>query len=512
MLFQEKYYNIFNNSVLFSHNIFMKNLNYFDNLSLCGKIDDDISFFKTVFGKDGGFRTRKITVNGKTDCAILFMDGMSSGNSVAGDIVRSIFLHCYEPDTEITPDVLLKKTLYSGEIAKTENVKSMIRGIMYGDTVLLTDGFCEALVINTKGFRFRGVSEPPDERVSKGPREGFDEVALLNVASVRRKLLTPDFCAEVTYLGRRSDTLVFICYLESLASEKLIKLVKERIGKIDIDGILDTNYIAEKIRDNNRSIFKTSGATERPDVVAAALLEGRVAIIVDGTPVVMTVPYLFSENFQSDEDYYLNSLLGSVGRALRYISFFIAVFGPGLFITFCCHRPDLLPTPFLITVTRLRTGVPLSSIAECFALILGFELLKEAGARTFQNGGQALSIVGGLVMGQAAVEARIVSAPMLIIVAISGLCSVAVPKMRTAIFYLKIINVISASVLGLFGIMTGAVLTLFYIFSLSSFGTDCTENMCRPYFNKVKDTLFRAPWGKMILRPHFNKNKRRQGK
>ena len=278
------------------------------------------------------------------------------------------------------------------------------------------------------------------------------------------------------------------------------------IQSLDIDGILDSNYITEQIRDHPCSIFKTTGATERPDVVAARLLEGRIAIVVDGTPVVVTVPYLFSENFQSDEDYYLNYIISSVGRVLRYLCFFMSISIPAIFIAAATFHKELLPTSLALSVTQLRGGVPFPPFAECLLLIFIFEILKETGVRMPQSLGHALSIVGGLVVGQAAVEARIISAPMLIVVALSGISGLMVPRLKGAVFYLRLIFVILSALFGLYGYIAGVALMLIHIFDLSSFGTSYTVSLADAGLQSLKDTFWRAPWSKMRTRPLFNSN------
>ncbi len=483
----------------------------FKDKHLSGNFNDDLSFFDSLFKKDCTYRTRKVKIAGTNHlCALLFLDGMSSSNAVASDIIRSVFMAKAKKDFVPTPEYLSENIVYTGETKTTSSIADMLRAIMYGDTVIIIENQTSALILNTKGFRFRGVNEPPDERVETGPREGFDEVALLNVSAIRRKLQTPDFCCEVLRLGRRSDTLVMVCYLESLASRELVRLVKNRIKKIDIDGILDSNYIAESIRDRKFSPFKTIGSTERPDTVAARLLEGRVAIVVDGTPVVLTAPYLFSENFEVDEDYYQNFLVANIGRTVRILCFVLSAFAPGIFVALSCFHIGLLPTNFAISLLRLRTAVPVSSVGECLLLIFAFEILKEAGARAAKSTGQALSIVGGLVVGQAASEAGIISVPMLIVVALSCLCSVAVPRLKAAVFYLRLINLLACVCVGIVGFFTVSVLTLIYIFSIKSFTADYTDSLKKTDFQSLKDTVFRAPWYKMIKRPHFNINAKRQ--
>jgi spore germination protein KA len=292
----------------------------------------------------------------------------------------------------------------------------------------------------------------------------------------------------------------------------MVDKIKKRISKIDIDGILDTNYIIEQIRDKRFSLLKTSGTTERPDVVAAKLLEGRIAIVVDGTPMVATVPYLFCENFQSDEDYYQNFLLSSAERLLRYFCFFLSVLIPAGFIAISTFHRQFLPTAFAITVMKLRAGVPFTPVAECILMILVFEILKEAGIRMSQNLGHALSIVGGLVVGQAAVEARIISSPILIVVALSGIAGLMLPRLRTAVFYLRIALVILASIFGLYGCFSGLILLVLHIFTLSSFGVDYTASFKKANLQTLKDTVFRASWNFMYKRPVFNHNAVRKAK
>lgn len=485
----------------------------YSKLYLKGNIDDDLELFKAIFRKDDMLRIRTVNI-GQSGyrVGLVYIDGMASGDTLDNSVVRPMILAKLENVTAPDLKYIENDILYSSEISYENNVADMLRAILYGDTVLITDGETGALAINTKGFRTRGISEPTDERVLQGPREGFEEAALLNLAMIRRKLQTPDLCMQKLTVGKRSETKVFVCYLESLADEKTVKRVKNEINKMEIDGILDSNYIAEFIRDKGFGIFKTTGTTERPDIVAARMLEGRIAVVVDGTPVVLTLPYLFSENFQSDEDYYLNASVAAIGRVIRYIGFIAAVSVPAIFVTLTTFHIQLLPTPFMVSVANLRKDVPMSSTAECLILILVFEILKESGLRTPESLGSALSIVGGLVIGQAAVDAKIISVPMLIAVAISGISGLMIPRLKSAVFYLRIILVIASSYLGMFGYIAVCSVTLIYILSLDSFGTSSTVSLEKANFQSIKDTFFRAPWRKMVKRPDFNKDKIRQGK
>ena len=488
-----------------------KNVSYYKSARLTGSIEKDIRFFTDIFINDALLRVRRISIAGRENaCALIFMDGIASAALIGSDIIRAAL--CAKPgdDFTLSPENVVKYCLYSSEVRFCENADEMLSSVMYGDSVLLTDGYEKAVIINTKGWRYRGVAEPPNERVTSGPREGFDEAALLNVSQLRRKLQTPDLCVAQETLGRRTDTKVFICYLGSLADKKLVSAVREKIRKIDMDGVLDANYIAEKISDGHGLLFRTAGTTERPDIVAARLLEGRVAVIVDGSPVALTLPFLLSENFQSNEDYYVNASIGSAARILRFIGFFIACFASGIYVSLVSFHAGFLPTFSALAILKLRTGVPVSTLSECVALIFVLELLKEACSRAPRDTGTALGVVGGLVLGEAAINTETVSAPALIIVALGGLCSVMLPRLRGAILFLNLTSTFFAGFFGLFGVFCVFSVTFIYITGLRSFGADYTLSLKNPRLSGFKDVFIRASWKKMIARPAIAKDETRQ--
>ncbi len=480
----------------------------YDNIVLSGNLEEDIKLFQNIFSKESVFRIKRIRVRNTVnfDCALLYFDGMVDSTQLDDGVIRPLITVDRKNDSPTLADFVETQIIFIRDVKKQTKVSDMLNGIMFGEALVLLEGSKESLSVDTKGFKTRGIDEPQDEKVLAGPREGFVENALTNIALIRRKLQTPDLCTENMRVGKRSNTQVFICYLDTLADPELVKRVKKQIKKIDIDGILDTNYITENIRDNKYSVFKTTGTTERPDVVAGKLLEGRIAIIVNGTPMVTTLPYLFSENFQSDEDYYLNFLVSSIGRVLRYISFFLAVSIPAIFIAVSSFHRELMPTALAISVSGLRGGVPFAPLTECLIMIFVFEILKETGVRMPESLGHALSIVGGLVVGQAAVEARIISTPMLIVIAVSGIAGLMIPRLRGAVFYLRIIFVFLAAFFGLYGYFAGAAITVMHIISLNSFGVDYTVSLKRADFQSLKDTFWRTGWVNMIQRPLFNRN------
>lgn len=481
-----------------------------DGRRLSGELDADLAMLAELFRLDGTFRSRVLCTDSGIRCALAYFDGMVNSRTIQEGIVCPLLA---APAPRGEPAVWLQQAvLYAADVKRGTMVQELLRAMLYGDSIVLVDGSREALLVNTKGFRSRGISEPENEKVQKGPREGFDEVAMLDLAQLRRRLLTPDLAVEILRVGRRTDTMVFVCYLASLVRPGIVRAVKARLQSICIDGILDANYIAELTRDHPYSLFETVGSTERPDVVASKLLEGRVALIVDGTPVVLTVPYLFCENFQSDEDYYQGFWVASVGRLLRYFCFFLGLSVPALYLALLTHHTRLLPTFLLLSAAQSRAGVPFSSFVECIALLLILEILGETGARMPQQLGHTLSIVGGLVIGQAAVEARLVSAPMLIVVAISGIAGLMVPRLRGVVLYYRLGVVLLAAAMGLPGCLIGMSLIVIRLTGLSSYGVPYLLPLEHPDLQGLKDTAWRAPWRLMYQRPAFARNRIRKGR
>lgn len=481
----------------------MDNINLLKGEKLPLSLADKINYFNKMFSKDATFRMRKLVVEEPFcySCAIIFFDGMVDTEKLNNGLIRPILSLGTKNNQSSLEEYLEKQVLYNNEVKETDDIYALISAINLGDSAILLDGTVNNLIVNTKGWRTRGINEPEDERVLQGPREGFDEALMLNAAMLRRKLSTPDLCFESITVGEKTQTNIFVCYLESVADKELIKKVIDKIKVINIDGILDSNYINELINSNKFSLFKTAGSTERPDIVAARLLEGRIAIMVDGTPVVLTIPYLFVENFQSDDDYYLNYIYAFLGRLIRYVCYNLSVLLPSVYLAVTLYHPNLLPAAFFASVSNARSGIPFPSCVECIVLVFIFEILRETGIRMQQSVGHALSIVGGLVVGQAAVDASLVSAPLLIVVAMSGITGLIVPRLKAAVIYSKIFLIILTSLLGVFGLFCGATILHIHLYSLDSFSVDYLSTVSIFDKNSLKDTIIRAPWWKMLKRP-----------
>lgn len=436
-------------------------------------------------------------------CCIAYCDGMVDNSIINKSIINPMMLSSVAGKDRDSVYTLMTQVIQIGGMKETDNIDDIVEAISYGDTVLFADGLGQAIILDTKGFQTRPINEPENEKNLSGSREGFTESLLQNLSMIRRRVLTSELKMKSYTIGRRTKTKAYICYMEGVVNKQILSELYRRLDKIDIDGILDTNYITEFISDAPWSPFRTIGYTERPDAVVGKLLEGRIAIFLDGTPTVLTLPYLFIENFQSSEDYYLNFYYTSFSRMVRIVGFFLSVAVPGIYIAAVAFHHEMLPLQLFINIASERQTVPLPAALEVLILLFVFDILRETGVRMPSNIGQTLGIVGALVVGQAAVEAKLVAAPMIIVVALTGITGLLIPKLNSPIVYIRLMLLLLASAFGFYGLILGISCVLIHIINLRSFGVPQLTITGKLRFQEIKDTLIRAPWWKMILRPGF---------
>ena len=421
-------------------------------------------------------------------CTLVFIDDLCSTQFISEYIVTPLGKKDYKcwSVEDVIPNVL---GINIANYAK--DVEDAILHVLSGDVVLLFNDHEKIIYCEVKGFVRRGVGIPVTESVVKGPREGFTELFVDNVSLIRRKIKNSDLKFEPIYVGNRSQTVVCISYIKGIAPDYLIDHVKEIVNKLDLKFILDTNYIEAKLRED-RTLFDTVGYTEKADEVAAKLLEGRVAIIVDGTPFVITVPYFFLENFQAPDDYYLNKYFVNFTRVIRWIAFFLATFMPGLYVAILTHHFALIPSLFVFRLAVSRAGVPLPTIVEVLLMMLAFQLIKEAGLRLPQPIGGAMSIVAGLILGDAVVGAGIASRITIIVVAISTLSYFLTPKLYGAMSIWSLIITIVSSMFGLPGFFIVALVLIAKLADLDTGGYSYLFPLGSIETYKFKDIIFRG--------------------
>ncbi len=435
--------------------------------------------------------------------AMIYIDGMVDNPTLTNAILRPI--KSWQPEEKTLPtgeklaNDLARNVLCAGDIVTVSLLEELVSGCLSGDTAILFDGCPAGLIVSTKGWDKRSVTEPESETVVRGPREGFTENLRTNTALIRRKIKNGQLRMDSMAIGRRTRTNVCLIYLNDVADAKVVETVKYRINRLDVDSILESGYIEEYIEDAPFSPFATVGYSEKPDVIASRILEGRVAIVVDGTPFVLTVPMLFVESFQSAEDYYGRTLYTSMMRILRFIGYFVTIFAPGTYIALTTFHQELIPTTLLFTIANAREGTPFPVFLEMAIMVFAFEILREAGIRLPHPVGQAISIVGALVMGDAAISAGLVGAPVVITVAITAVSSFLVSPQNDSSSILRILMMFLGAFAGWYSLFLGLLAILFHLGSLTSFGVPYFDGLA--WTQNLQDSVVRMPLWSMVRRP-----------
>ncbi len=462
-----------------------------DDITFTTGLDANVRVMQDIFQGDNTLVTRYAESPKGLRCAVFFFDGMVNGIAINQSVIRPIVCS----DLSVSDADTLAQTVLQVNDSRVEpDVNKMFASFLYGDTVVFTEGDARPVVVNTKGFAVRSSSEPENERVLSGPREGFTECFMPNLALIRRRMNDKRLKFTFLRVGKRTNTVVCLCYLAGVCEGSLVSRLRGRLEALEIDSVLDSNYICERIRDHRYSAFPTMGTTERPDVVASRLLEGRCAIVVDGSPVVLTAPFLMQECFQSNDDYYVNFLQANLSRVLRLAGFVFTVTFPAVYIALLMYHRELLPARLLFAISAAQRGVPLPAGWETFLFLLVLEALKEAGARTPGAMGQTMSIVGGLVLGQAAVSARFAAAPTVIVVAIAGVTGLMVPKLQTATLWLRFFLLAMGAAFGLYGVGLGLGLVLARLCHMRSCTVPYLLNLVPRVAAEQEDAWLRAPW------------------
>lgn len=439
------------------------------------------------------------------NCVLIYADNMAKHEFLSHYVLHPMMDKALPP--RLSGQKLaehITQAVINADGVDTQSTYAELAGaVMGGAGVVLIEGCDVGIIVDAQGWEKRAVTEPPSENVVRGPRIGFNEDLGVGLALLRRRIKCPSLKVKYLEVGRQTRTKIAVTYLEDVANAELVDEVIDRIEEIEIDGVLDSGYIEELIGDAPYSPFPTMGNTERPDVVAARLLEGRVGILVDGTPFALTVPHFFMEAFQANEDYYKNWLAASFQRLLRYICFFLTTSIPALYLALITYHPQLIPTELVLSISASRKSVPFPAVVEVVAMGLMFEILREAGIRLPKPIGDAVSIVGAVVLGEAAVVANLVSAPMIIVVGVTGIAGFATPMLHGPAIIIRFTFVLLASVFGLYGYLFGLVGLLIHLVSIHSFGAPYLAGYTALGGQETKDTILRSPWWQMKQRPRF---------
>lgn len=483
-------------------------------LPLFKELSKNLSFLQGTYENCYDVTFRTFFIGDHTEAVLLYMEGLSDTKQIENNVMDTLM----EEDSSFSNiHKAVKEKLHVLDTKEIDTFADCVTYVSTGYSILLLQQENCALALGLVKTEKRSIEEPAAESLVRGPREGFIEEIQTNTSLIRRKISSPTLKMQSFKVGSYTKTEVVIAYIEGKADKNVLETLKTRISQIEMDGVLESGYIEGCIKDNPYSPFPQLLTTERPDVAASNLLEGRIVILVDGTPFILIAPVSFYSFIQSPEDYYFGFLIGSSVRLLRYIFIFFSVTLPSLYVAILTFHQEMIPTTLLITIASSREAIPFPAFVEAIMMEVTFEALREAGLRLPKQIGAAVSIVGGLVIGQAAVQAGIVSAPMVIVVSLTGIASFLVPRYSQgiALRLLRFPIIFLAGTLGLFGLMLGIITIVIHLCKLTSIGV--------PYLPPLrngawKDVLFRVPWRsfhkrRLFEESHSNqKNLRMRGK
>lgn len=467
------------------------------------KFDQNVEIFQSIYNNCSDVVFHNFNIFGKVKAMIIYIEGLSDNVGIEESVLTPLKK---ETATDGQPlSELIENAISAPKVEKVYSISDSIDSLSTGNPILLYEGGNIAYSLGLAKWEKRAMEEPEAETVIRGPREGFTESLQVGTSQLRRIIKSPALKMQSMKIGEYTKTNVLVAYVEGLADPTLVEEVQKRLNRIKVDGILESQYIEDLIEDNPYSPFPLMISTERPDVASGALLEGRVVIMTEGTPFALIVPVSFFSFLQSPDDYYQRSMIGSFTRFLRYIFLVLSLLFPSFYVAVSTFHQEMIPDSLLLSISASRESVPFPALVEVILMEVMFEALREAGIRLPKQIGSAVSIVGALVIGQAAVQAGLVSAPMIIIVASTGVASFLIPRYNAgySIRILRFPIIFLAGSLGLLGIMMGILAIVIHLCTLRSFGEPYLAPLAPLQKQELKDVLWRAPFWKMDTRPHF---------
>ena len=408
-----------------------------------------------------------------------------------------------DENSKDSPEEKIQTTARFPELKTAETIEDILPEILDGNTLLLVDGVATGFIAGAKLLPVRSIIEPPTDVAVKGPREGFIEDIKTNMSLVRKRLKTPDLRFQTLRVGKRSDTAVSVCWLQGTSNEKIKDEIVRKIQAINIDNVPDSSYIAAFLSPRTHSVFRSVGTTEKPDIFTAKIAEGRVGVLVDGSPIALTVPFLLTEDFQSSEDYFISPFMATIFRAMRFIALLVAILLPAFYVSAQLFKMQLLPLGLMLTIASGVRELPLSPSMEMFVVLLLLEFLKEASIRMPKYVGMSLSVVGALVLGETAVSAGILSTSAIIVVALSGICLYTVPNFVETGSILRWVYLIVAGAIGPFGIVLLSAFLLVYLVSCDSYSTPLLAPFSPLITSDLRDTVVKYGMESLSNRPAF---------
>lgn len=468
-----------------------------------GTIQSSIETIRGMVGSENQLIVKEILIgkDGAKEACIVYMNGLANKEMIDRDVLKPLMIYFNEDLSKVADagEYLCKRYITMSNSCVERDMNAVADALKRGKCIILIDEYEKCIIVDTVGGVHRNIEEPLNELSIKGTRESFVENLEVNVSMLKRRIKDRNLVTENFKVGRRSQTDLVMMYISDIADDKLLDDVRRRIETIDIDSATSSGILEQCIEKHSFSMFPQVFTTERPDTIQANLMEGRIAILLDGNPVVLSVPALFIEFFQPAEDYYNRTLIGTFSRIVRYMAVIMVITLPGIYITLVKFNPELIPLEYIRSIVESRKGIVLTPVMSILAMNLAVEFLREGGLRLPGKIGQTLSVVGGIIIGDAAMKAKIVSPSTLLVIGITTIATFLIPtyEMSLSIRVLSIPMTLLANWLGMLGVSAGWFFIISYLCSMDSFGV--------PYFTfhkkDMKDTLVRAPVWMMKERP-----------
>lgn len=466
-------------------------------------LKENLDLINDRIGKNNIVVTKSLLIGNEEQLegAIIYINGLASKDIIDRDVLHPLMLHIKEnlKDKPNIMEYISKKYITMSNTKIEKDINNILSSLKRGQTALLLENSDESIIIDTSSGDYRSISEPTNESSIRGSREGFIEKLETNTSIIKRRIRDENLVIENMVLGRRTQRDLAIIYIDNIVDKNVLQELKYKLSSIDVDSVPLMGYIQQYIENDAYSIFPQSRTTERPDIVEGNLMEGRIAVMLEGTPMVLLTPSIFIEFFQAIEDYTQRTIVSSFTRILRALSVIIVITFPSIYLTLIKFNAELIPIKFVNTIIQSRSNIPLTPFMEILSMEIIVEFLREGGLRLPPKVNQTLSVVGGIIIGQAAIKAGIVSSSTLLIIGISIIAAFLTPNydMSLAVRFIRFPMLILSNYLGLLGLTAGFFFLLVHICSLESLGV--------PYFSfhneEYKDIFIRSPLWTMNKRP-----------
>ena len=457
-------------------------------------LDTNIQTIQSRMNNTSDLTIHRLKLNG-ADAAVISIDNLINKDILAIAVIKPLFSYEFIGKMENSLEDIMYRILCVDDVTLIYSFEELYDYIMSGFAVIALENCSSMLAVGIQGYQSRSIAEPESDVIQRGSREGFVEPLRTNITLIRRRMKNPDLTFEIMKIGKMSATEVCICYLKNTASPAILDLLKKRLGSIDLNTVLAAGYLVPYLEENGRkSVFSTVGVTERPDTVVGKITEGRIAVIIDGVPSALIVPYLFAEYFQTLDDYSNKPYFAAFTRWLKYTAFFLSIMLPGLFTALGTFNPEMFPSLLLNKIAGSIGATPFSLMSETLLILIVYEVMRESGLRMPQPLGYAVSIVGGLVIGDTAVNAGLLGAPTLMVAAISAICSYIVPNLYAPAAVLRLLFTVTGGLAGIWGVSILFCVVFVDLCGKNSFGVPFTSPITPFGKGFFRDVILRAGW------------------